>query len=523
MNESVSRWQTEALKHWQQLSQRQRIGLALAGGAFVAALMFFVYWSQQVEYATVFSGLSQQDAGAVVAKLKEAKVPYQIADGGTTVKVPAPKVHEVRLQLASAGLPQGSGVGFELFDKSSFGLTDFAQKLNYQRALEGELARTINQLSAVEQSRVHIVIPKPELYTEKEKPATASVVLKLRPGGELQREQIRGICNLVASSVEGLKPDKITIIDAQGNILSDAVADNQPAGLSRATASQLDMQLSYQKSLEKSAQALLEQVLGHSKAAVRVHAVLDWDQVESNSETYSPNGAAAQVRSSHETTERYAGSGSDLAGGIPGTSSNIPSYTSAITTTKGVTTTAPAGYERTEKVNNYELSKVVARTIKAPGAVKRLSVAVLLDDVADDAQIQKVEKVVAAAVGLDATRGDSITVASMPFDRSFYQEQAKSLEEAQRYSLYFDLAKAGGGFIVLVVVMLFIRSLARSLRPKEQAVQPVRVPSPTITITKPPKTEEQQKRELIHQEIAALTRTKPAAVASLVRAWIDEK
>ncbi len=526
MNGSLSRYREEGSRLWRQLTPLQRVTVGLVAAATVGALLFFGVWSQQVEYDTVFSGLSEQDAAAVVAKLKEAKVPYELADGGATVRVPSSSVHEVRLQLASQGLPQGGGVGFELFDKTSFGLTDFAQKLNYQRALEGELARTINQLSAVEQSRVHIVIPKPELYTEKEKPATASVVLKLRPGGQLQGEQIRGICNLVAGSVEGLKPDNVTIIDTNGNILSDAGVAGESGLVTRATASQLEMQLNYQKNLESSVQALLEQVLGHSKAAVRVNAEMDWDQVESNAETFSPNGAPAQVRSSHETTERYSGSPEDLVGGVPGVSSNVPSYLSAsgsITSSSGITGSVGAGYERVDKTNNYELSKVVARTVKAPGTVKRLSVAVLLDNVADEAQIQKVESLVSAAVGLDTNRGDKITVASLPFDRTYYEEQAKSLEEAQRFNLYFDIGKAAIGLIALVVMVFFVRSLARSLKPRAPERDKVASHGTTVTVSKPPLDELQQRREVIQEQIVALTRAQPTAVAALIKTWMDEK
>lgn len=526
VNGSLSRYREEGSRLWGQLTAFQRVTVGLVAAATAGALLFFAILSQQVEYDTVFSGLSQQDAAAIVAKLKEAKVPYELADGGATVKVPTSNVHEVRLQLASEGLPQGGGVGFELFDKTSFGLTDFAQKLNYQRALEGELARTINQLSAVEQSRVHIVIPKPELYTENEKPATASVVLKLRPGGQLKGEQIRGICNLVAGSVEGLKPDNVTIIDTNGNILSDVGVAGESGLATRATASQLEMQLNYQKNLEGSVQALLDQVLGHSKAAVRVNAEMDWDQVESNAETFSPNGAPAQVRSSHETTERYSGSPGDLVGGIPGVSSNVPSYLGAagtIASSDTITGSVGAGYERVDKTNNYELSKVVARTVKAPGTVKRLSVAVLLDNVADEAQIQKVEQLVSAAVGLDQNRGDKITVASMPFDRTYYEEQAKAMEEAQRFNLYFDIAKPAIALIALVVMVLFVRSLSRSLKPRAPELDEKLAPrGTTVTVSKPQVEELEQRRDIMQEQIRALVRTQPTVVAGLVKAWMDE-
>lgn len=504
----------------------QRITLGLVGLGFLAATVFFTGLSQRVEYATVFSGLNQQDAGMLVEKLKEAKVPYELADGGATIKVPAGQVADVRLQLAAEGLPLGGGVGYELFDRGTFGLTDFAQQLDYRRALEGELARTINTLSAVEQSRVHIVIPKAELYTEREQPATASVVLKLRPGGELRPDQIRGISNLVAGSVEGLKPENVNIMDTDSNILSDLPDDSRSGSIARATSTQMAMTLDYQKSLETSAQALLDQVLGPGKATVRVNADLDWDQVELSSETFTPDGTVPQVRSSQETTERYGGSPDDIAGGIPGVSSNIPSYQgiAAVDASSTVTNTYAAGYERIDKIDNYELSKVVANTVKAPGDIKRLSVAVVLDAAVDAGQVENIENVVAAVVGLDNSRGDSITVASMPFDRTFQQEQAKLLDEANRWAMYFEIGKVLLGIIALVVVILFVRRLAHSLQPNTAKLdQKQRSQTPTIVVTRPELEEAQDKRELILGQVTALTKTQPAAVASLLKTWIEEK
>lgn len=557
MADLIARLRTEAPQVWRKLSPVQRASLVGVAVATLAAIFLLTNWAQQTEYATVFSKLTESDAAAIVTKLKELKVPYELADGGSTIKVPADKLYDVRLQLASQGLPKGGAVGFELFDKMSFGLTDFAQKLNYQRALEGELARTIGSLSAVEDARVHIVIPQSELFVERENPTTASVVLRLKPGQELDARQTRGVVNLVSRSVEGLKPENVTVLDGNGVMLSGQ--DDKSLLSAGATSTQRDAQKGYERSVQQDIQAMLEQVLGPRKAVVRVSAALDWDQFESSSETYSPSGKPAQVRSTHELVERSATALGD--GGFSTPSYPIdgrtpagpvsPNATPATTATPQVTPqalatpTTTAGsvsdpkYERREVTNNYEISKLVEHTVKAPGSVKKLSVSVLLDGQLDDALTSTITKVVTAAAGLDANRGDSVVVASLPFDQSTSAAQEKAGEEAAKRDLYTGVAKGAMVVFSLLVVLLLVRALIKGLTRDPNAPAKVKgkvkgknnLPQLTegeaqqqaLAALKAMPKEEDPRPAQVLRDVSQLAQNEPKLVAQIVKSWLDEK
>ena len=550
MSDLFSKLRTEGPKVWRQFSPLQKATLVAVGLAAVAAIFFVTQWAQQTEYTAAFTGLSESDASAIVAKLKELKIPYELADGGATVRVPSDKVYDVRLQLVAQGLPKGGTVGFELFDRTNFGLTDFAQRLNYQRALEGELARTISRLSGVEDARVHIVLPSNELFVEREKPVTASVVLRLKPGVQLEGRQVRGVVNLVSRSVEGLKPENVTVVDGDGVVLSGQ--DGGPA-LATGTSAQQDAQRGYERMLQQDIQAMLEQVLGPRKAVVRVSATMDWDQYESSSETYSPNGKAAQVRSSREVVERSATPLGETA-----SSFSVPTYpqgarsaagpvspeaTPTVVATPGVQPTPVSAtavatatgatepkYERRETTTNYELSKQVERIVKAPGAVKRLSVSVLLDGQVDDALASTISKAVSAAAGLDPSRGDSVVVASLPFDRSTTAAQEQAAEESAKRELYMAIARGALVLISLLVVLLLVRSVIKGLTKEQQlqvahaAKQFASEPHPaTLVLSKPEPSEDEMRAALIEREVSDMAKSQPKLVAQIIKSWIDEK
>ncbi len=514
------------------------MAIAGVGAISVVIIVMLLGWARTPEYATVFSNLNEDDAAAIVNKLKESKIPYEIANGGTAIQVPSSMLYDTRLQLASAGLPQGGGVGFELFNQANFGMTDFVQKINYQRALEGELSRTINHLGPVDQSRVHIVIPQPTLYTDNQKEATASVVLMLKPGQRLKEAQVQGIAQLVSSSVEGLKPQNITIVDANGNVLSDSLASNKDA--QRISASQLDTQKAFETDLEQRVQGMLDKVLGFGKATVRIRAALDWDQYESSSETYSPLNKQPQVRSSRETVEKY-GELPPEAGGVPGSRANIPGYAGVITNTTSTTPTQGM-YEKKDTTTNYELSKTLEKTSRAPGAIKKLSVAVVLDgsQQADAAQIKEVSKLVSAAVGIDETRGDVLAVSSMPFNRDAFASDVKSIEEAQQRETYFEMGKIAAMAIGPVLLLLLLFLITRRGRPRELrrirqlpgiqqpelaaplAVAAIGAGEQTIAPVKAPVVTEDPQQKMVKEQVTTLVKTKPDVAAELIKTWLQE-
>ena len=535
-SQEVSGVRNQISEIWQNLGRAQQVAIAAIAVACVGLIFALISWARTPEYATVFSNLSEEDAAAIVGKLKESKTPYEIANGGSAIRVPANLLYDTRLQLASSGLPQGGGVGFELFSQTNFGMTDFIQKVNYQRALEGELSRTINHLGPVEQSRVHIVMPQPSLYTDEQKEASASVVLKLKPGQRLKDAQVRGIAQLVSSSVEGLKPEKLTIVDSNGNVLSDSLGGEKDS--QRMSLSQLDSQRTIETDLEQRTQTMLDRVLGYGKATVRVRAVLDWDQFESSSETYSPSDKQPQVRSARETVEKY-GSFTPEVGGVPGTQSNLPGYVGVITGT----TPAAGQYEKRDATTNYELSKTVEKLQRAPGAVKKLSVAVVLDgsQEAAPAQIEEVTKLVSAAVGIDSSRGDVLAVSSIPFKRDTSPEDPSALQDARQWDTYLQLGRIAAmviGPLLLLILLFVLTRRGRSAEPysvrrltSEQhngLASPVPVAALGQAGGRPATnvagliTEENQ-QYFVKDQVSNLAKKKPEVMARVISNWLQEE
>jgi flagellar M-ring protein FliF len=444
---------------WRALGRWTRLAVAGGSAAIVLAIVVFAATSAGPQWETAYARLSEEDAGAIVARLKESKTPYRVSDSGA-IQVPRDRVHETRMELATAGLPRGGSVGFELFNQTSFGVTEFVQRLNYQRGLEGELARTIAKLEPVEQARVHLALPQPSLFSDLEKPTTASVVLRLKPGRRLERPQVQSIVNLLSRSVEGLKPTDVTVVDSTGALLS---GDDPLAGdAARTTTGQIEAKRLLETEMEKQVQAMLDTVLGPRRASVRVNADLSWDQVEANSETFSPPNRPPQVRSTREVTERSGAS--PLVGGAPGADANIPPTQEPI---------AQPGqergpFERRDSTTNYELSRTVEKTTRAGGALDRLSVAVVLDSTApvDQAQLDAIRSLVSAAVGLDPQRGDTVSVAALPFDRSASERIQKQFDDARQWDLILSAARIVAALLGPALLLLALWLTLRRPAPR---------------------------------------------------------
>ena len=279
--ELIFQFFSQSGKVFQSLSASKKLSIIVITIVILASIGTFVLYVNQKEYKTLFSNLSTEDAGKIIARLEEKKIFYKISASGDSILVPAENVSKLRLELASSGLPQSGGVGFEIFDRKSFGVTDFVQQVNYQRALQGELSRTINSLDEIQQSRVHIVVPRKSLFIESQAKPEVSVVIKLKPGGRLRVSQVEGIAHLVAASIEGLHPEEVTIIDSRGDILSKPVKGSQ---MSKQTDSQIEYQRNIEKNLEDRVQSMLEKVAGEGRAVARVSAILDFRVVEKTEE-----------------------------------------------------------------------------------------------------------------------------------------------------------------------------------------------------------------------------------------------
>lgn len=423
------------------LAPARKVSLLVAAVVTLAGIGLLVYWTGQVEYRVLFSNLSGEDAGNIVSKLQEKKVPYKLSSTGDAISVPAEKVAELRLEMATAGLPQGGGVGFEIFDNKTLGSTEFEQQLNYRRALQGELSRTINSLEEIQMSRVHLALPKESLFLERQKKATASVTVKLKQGKTLRSSQVEGIVHLVASSVEGISPEDVIIVDSRGNILSTAQTDSK---LAKMTNAQVDYQRSQERDMGARIQSLLENVVGKGKAVVRVSATMDFRITEKTEENYDPESPV--VRSVKRQTEKTA----------------LP--------TTGKAISDGPGREKLDETINYEINRVVNKTVMPVGEIQKISVAVLIDGIYGKNEkgaeiyqprpkkdIDTLEELVRKSAGINAARGDQVVVTEMPFSKvDAEQEPSAKPSWQEKIAVFYPLIKYFTGFIAVLAILLFL-------------------------------------------------------------------
>lgn len=452
-----------------------------AGAMVVAALAVFFLMTQGPPYQVLYSHLSPEDSGAVIEKLKEQRVDYSVS--GSAISVPADKVYEVRMQLAGEGIPQGGGVGFEIFDNSSFGITDFVQKVNYKRALQGELARTISQIKEIETARVHLAIPDKGVFLDDQKKSRAAIIIKLRNGATLKQEQVTAIVHLVSNSFDDLKTEDITVVDTTGRMWTRS--GEQGGALTLSTA-QLDYNRAVEKDLETRVQSMLEKALGTGKVVARVSAELENRQVERTEETYNPDGQV--VRSEQRNKEKAVG-GALAAAGVPGVLSNVPE--SGAKASGGSQSASQSNAQN--EVINYEISKVVSHVVEPTGAVKRLTVAVLVDGSYDmvagadgkevktysartDEELAKYTSMVKSAVGFNESRGDVITVVSTPFESDSLDIAQIEPEKAPLVPLYLVpvLVKYASAALVAIFAILFIlRPIIKRLTQERTALEAI--------------------------------------------------
>jgi flagellar M-ring protein FliF len=489
MFEFLQQFFTQLQDNFKMLPLGRKILLASVAISTLLGIVLLVVWTNKINYQPLYFNLSPEDAGVVVEELKDQKIPYRLSANGKTVMVPSGRIYDLRLDLASRGIPLGGGVGFEIFDKTDLGTTEFVQKLNYQRALQGELARTINQFAEVEHSRVHITLPEKALFLEDEQKPTASVVVKLKHKGVLQEKQVQGIVHLVAGSVERLEPENVTVVDVNGSVLSAGVSEgSQLAGL---TSSQQEFQREVEEDLEKRVQTMLERVVGKGKAIVRVAASLDLAQQEKTEEIFDPDSAV--VRSEQRAEEKSKGS-NPVAMGIPGVESNLPESGGG-----GAPSVSSSNMSRTNETINYEINKVVKRIVEPVGVIERLSVAVLLDGTYEvskgedgkeeykyiprtDEEMKKYESIVMKAVGYNAERGDQIEVSNVPFETARLTEEEK--KAMSREALWGKMRKAlpslAALLLIALLIVLVLRPLVRWLtRPIEGGGMTARIPAGT--------------------------------------------
>ena len=443
MNNNLSKLGKQLLDIWGQLGASQRVSVMAATFVLVAGLVAAAMWSSHADYGLLYGGLSDTESAKVVAALDDAKVPYKVGSGGA-IMVPADKVYSMRMQLASKGIPQGDGVGFEIFDKPNFGISDFVQRANYIRALQGELARTIGQLDEVAAARVMIVLPENRLLLDKDKFPTASVFVKVHGMSPLAPQTINSIRFLVANSVEGLKPNHVAVVDNLGNTEEIADSDSM-AGLS---SSQLASRRSLEQYLAKKAQDMLETVLGPGQAIVRVSAEVNYDTMTTTQEKYDPDGQVVRTQTKNDEQNDTATAQNTTPTGI---SANT------VTETNGaVASAAPVNSSKNHKTVStveYEIGKTTSAITQTAGGIKRLSAAITVAQqmegtgadrkpvVRSPEDIDKLKRIVSSALGADLTRGDSIELAELPFNDTFATEMNQQLDQQQKHDFWWTLAR----------------------------------------------------------------------------------
>lgn len=515
-----------ALKEtWNNLSTTQKLVVSSVVAISIVIVVIVSTIGMRPSMDTLFSNLQSADAAAIVDKLRDLKVPYDLSADGTLIKVPSNQVYDLRLKMTTQGLPAGGTVGFEVFNKANFGMSEFNQKVQYLQALQGELTRTICRLGQVDDARVHLTQPEDRLYTDKQEDAKASVILKLKRGMTLGDDQVAGIVRLVASSVEGLKPENISVLDTNSNMLSEATGDS--GGLSaRLTATQVRLKREYEQQLQRDIQSMLDNITGPGRSVVRVSAKMNFDHKETTKESVTPGGADGKgaLVAQENVTESYNGAANKPKGAVSVTQvkprSAVP---------------ANSDYTHTETSSTYEVTKSTEHVISSPGQVEKLSVAVMLDQGVASDKIASIRDTVKAAVGIDETKGDVITVASMAFDKSDEKKQQTEMAAANKSEMIKTIVKDSAAGLLLIVFLLFVRALFKSIKftPTTPAPTPVRTPSmenagevvnrayddSASGGSQQPAQNSAPSSEAYVQDLA---RSNPDEVANVVKAWMSE-
>lgn len=541
------------------LTGQQKILLMVAVAALIAVVVAGSTWVKQSDYRILFSNIGERDGGSIIAALDQMNIPYKFSESGGSILIPGDKVHEVRLRLASQGLPKGGGVGFELMENQKFGISQFAEQVNYQRGLEGELSRTIQSISAVQAARVHLAIPKPTVFVREELKPSASVLLNLYAGRSLDPIQIAGVQNLVAASVPNLAPASVTIIDQSGTMLSQLKSKLMDAGLDPS-------QLKYIREIEANAikrvEDILSPILGPGNYRVQVAADVDFSQSEQTAETHRPNATPPEISIRSQQTSESA-STMPSAQGVPGALSNQPPVPATAPLTQPAVPGAgtPAGQAapvpgqinaagvqaqisnvgqpintRKDSTINYEVDRTIRHTKQAVGVIKRLTAAVVVNHRKDakgaikplpDPELKQLNDIVKEALGFSQERGDSVSVANAPFTAI-----EKSTLELPLWKDPEILALAKELFKYLAIAAIVGYLMFKVILPLVKAMQPPPPPEPqtraqiggTINIvdeeegeSRTPSAAQEFEKKLSHAR--ELAQQDPKVVANIIKDW----
>jgi flagellar M-ring protein FliF len=547
-----------------QVRGNPRAALIVAVAVFVAIVVALVLWTRSPDYRVLYSNLSDQDGGAIIAALQQANAPYKLSESGTAILVPSDQVAEVRMRLASQGLPKSGSVGMELMDNEKFGISQFAEQVNYQRALEGELERTIGSISVVRAARVHLAMPKPTVFVREREAPTASVLVNLYPGRALDEGQVAAITHMVASSVPNLPVKNVTVIDQDGNLLT------QPPSGTGLDASQLKYVQQVEHNTQRRIDAILAPLFGAGNAHSQVSADIDFSQLEQTAETYGPNGNPQQAAIRSQQTSSATEVGQAGASGVPGALSNTPPQPASapVVAANGASATSAATTpvsEHKDATTNYELDKRISHVEQPMGGIKRLSAAVVINyqrvvDATGRAtmqplsadQLAKVDQLVKDAMGFDAKRGDSVNIVNSTFSTEV--DPLANLpwwRQPDVIALAMQAAKwIGIGFAALILYFVMVKPALRRAFPPPQAAaasgpnvgtpdEPVLLdgmPAPPSPVTGAIEQQRDQReidllafeseKEKFERNLdyaRTIARKDPKIVATVVRNWVSDE
>jgi flagellar M-ring protein FliF len=528
-----------------EMPARSKLGLGLGVGLLAAVVVAMTLWSSQGDYKVLYANLSDKDGGAIIAQLSQMNVPYKFADGGGAILVPAGQVHDMRLKLASAGLPKGSVVGYELMDGARFGQTQFQERLTFQRGLEGELTRSITSMAAVQNARVHLALPNQNGFFREQQKPSASVLLSLHPGRTLDRAQIAGIVHLVSASVPEMSPKAVSVLDQTGALLTGG-DESHGSGLD---AQQLQYVNQIETGYTKRIFDLLEPIVGRDNLRASVTADIDFSQSEATSEEYKPNqGAAASIAIRSQQTTEQSGSSAATVAGIPGAASNQPPI-AATAPLAGASQPLQAGQaggaggnSRRDATTNYEVDKTVRVTRNATGNVRRLNAAVVVNyrsntdakgktstvALAPD-EIEKLTTLVRESIGFKQDRGDSVKVINAPFKVTPVEKIDTPLwKQPETLDLLRTaLVPLGLSLVALLVFFGIVRPALKAALPPPPKEEPgaklnavVDDPQSLPGANQPPALAGPNSAELL-ASARVMAKDNPAAVATIVRGWVS--
>ncbi|EKT58580.1 flagellar basal-body MS-ring/collar protein FliF [Providencia sneebia] len=536
------------------LKNSPKIPLIVVSAAAIAVLIALALWARSPDYRVLLSNLNAKDGGDIISQLTQLNVPYQIADNGHTLLVPADSVHELRLKLAQSGLPKGGNTGFELLDKEQFGISQFSEQINYQRALEGELSRTIESLNPVQNARIHLAIPKPTLFVREQKMPTASITVGLHPGRMLDESQILAIVNLVASSITGLTANNVTIVDQTGQLLT-----NNNDSLQSINHSQVKMTKELESHLKQRIEDIISPLVGRTNVQAQVTAQMNFSKIEETSEEYKPNQAPANAAIRSRQNSKNIQNNNQQSGGVPGALSNQPSappLAPIFTNKKETDSQQNSGQHHTiinsqhDETTNYEVDRKISHIQQQVGIIDKLSVAVVINYLPQHSEngiemqpltpemMKQIDALIREAMGYSEKRGDSLNITNSLFTQEHIIEDSPSLFNNPQFIL--QLVAYGKILLISLITWLMWQFAIKPQWIKSRIIRlntesNNSVPSDTVSIAKDENHQEkdeqihqQFKKQRIHAEaiskrINEIAKKDPQIMATVIRQWLGKK